>query len=108
MQPPTEGDRQRGQILVIFALGLVAIIAMTGLVIDGGMTYVQRREQQNVADAAAMAGAYAYANSGDASTATSPAQDAAADNGYTERRGRRGPRRRHGGVSNGRRRSPST
>ncbi len=53
-----------GQMLVIFSLCLVAIIAMTGLVIDGGMTFVQKREQQNVADAAALAGAYAYVNSG--------------------------------------------
>ena len=48
--------------LALFAICLVAIIAMTGLVIDGGLTIVQRRDQQNVADAAAMAGAYAFVN----------------------------------------------
>ena len=63
-----------GQMLVIFSLCLVAIIAMTGLVIDGGMTFVQKREQQNVADAAALAGAYAYVNSGNESDAGTAAQ----------------------------------
>ena len=55
--PPTG---QRGQILAIFALALVTIVAMTGLVLDGGFAFVQRRDQQNVADAAALAAAYAY------------------------------------------------
>lgn len=88
MHPTTPATRpahehERGQILVIFALGIVAIIAMTGLVIDGGATFVQKREQQNVVDAAAMAGAYAYLNSdGDASQAVAAAQKVAADNGY--------------------------
>ena len=34
-----------GQIIVIFALGLVAMIAMVGLVLDGGSTFAQRRGQ---------------------------------------------------------------
>jgi Flp pilus assembly protein TadG len=76
-------ERDRGQILVIFALGIVAIIAMTGLVIDGGATYVQRRGQQNVVDAAAMAAAYTYLNTkGDTAKAVAAAQKVAADNGY--------------------------
>jgi Flp pilus assembly protein TadG len=84
MQPgTTPRGRERGQILVIFALGIIAVIAMTGLVIDGGGTYVQRRGQQNVVDAASMAGAYAYLNSnGDVNQAQAAAQQVAADNGY--------------------------
>ena len=77
------GRGEDGQMLVIFSLCLVAIIAMTGLVIDGGMTFVQRREQQNVADAAALAGAYAYVNSGFSGDAAPAAQAAAAANGFT-------------------------
>lgn len=52
-------DRQgpRGQILVIFALALVAITAMVGLVLDGGSAFAQRRDQQNAADLAALAAA---------------------------------------------------
>src|SRR4051812_41920174 len=77
------GRGEDGQMLVIFAICLVAIIAMTGLVIDGGLTYVQRREQQNVADAAALAGAYAYVNSTNQGDAGPAAQAAAAANGFT-------------------------
>ena len=49
-----------GQIIVIFALALVAMIAMVGLVLDGGSTFAQRRGQQNAADLAALAGANDY------------------------------------------------
>ena len=83
-------QRQRetasGQVLVIFALALVAIVAMVGLVIDGGATFVQRRDQQNVADQAAMAGAYAYvsASSNQSQAAQAAAQNIAAANGYTD------------------------
>ena len=78
-----EATEDRGQTLALFAISLVAIIAMTGLVIDGGMTFAQRREQQNVADSAAMAAAYAYANTFSVSTAQAQGQAAAAANGYT-------------------------
>ena len=36
----TESTRERGQLLVVFALALVGIIGTVGLVIDGGSTYV--------------------------------------------------------------------
>jgi Flp pilus assembly protein TadG len=77
------GRGDDGQMLVIFSLCLVAIVAMTGLVIDGGMTFVQKREQQNIADAAALAGAYAYVNSTNQGDAAPAAQAAAAANGFT-------------------------
>jgi hypothetical protein len=47
----------RGQMLVLFALALSAIVLMVGLVIDGGNALVQRRGAQNAADFAALAGA---------------------------------------------------
>jgi len=71
---PSRVDTQRGQILVVFALAFVAIVAMVGLIIDGGDTFVQRRNMQNVADAAAMAAAYSYTNTSDASTAKATAK----------------------------------
>ena len=79
-----ERRREGGQVLVIFALALVAIVAMTGLVNDGGSTFVQRRDQQNVADAAAMAAAYAYAVSGTTSAASTAGQSTASSNGYVD------------------------
>lgn len=46
----------RGQMLVIVAVGLTALIAMAGLVVDGGMAWSNRRQSQNAADAASLAG----------------------------------------------------
>jgi hypothetical protein len=47
---------QRGQILVIFAAALTGLLLMTGLVIDAGYAFSQRRSAQNAADFAAVAG----------------------------------------------------
>jgi Flp pilus assembly protein TadG len=47
---------ERGQILVLFTLALVGLLAMTGLVIEGGNLFGQQRIAQNGADAAANAG----------------------------------------------------
>jgi Flp pilus assembly protein TadG len=48
--------RERGQILVLFVLGLVVLALMVGLVVDGGSAFLNRRDGQNAADLAAMAG----------------------------------------------------
>jgi len=48
---------ERGQSLVLLALGLVALIAILALVLDGGMAYASKRQAQNAADAGALAGA---------------------------------------------------
>jgi Flp pilus assembly protein TadG len=47
--------RQSGQTLVIMAVGMVVLLAMTGLVIDGGRAYAQSRTVQVAAEAAAHA-----------------------------------------------------
>jgi len=49
--------RQRGQMIMLFALSLTAILLVVGLVVDGGYALVQRRNAQNAADFAALAGA---------------------------------------------------
>lgn len=84
----TEGRGEHGQILVLFALGLVVMIGMVGLVLDGGGAFAQRRNEQNAADLAALAGANAYLNTnGNVAARTSAAQAAAlataTKNGYT-------------------------
>ena len=56
-------DRSRGQALVIFAVALVALIGMAGLVIDGGNAWAQQRMAQNSADGAAEAGSVVIAQS---------------------------------------------
>ena len=67
--------------LVLFALAMFALIGMVGLIIDGGDTSLQKRDQQNVADAAAMAAGYALVNDQDV---TAAAQSVAAENGYVD------------------------
>jgi hypothetical protein len=53
----THRDGDRGQVLVIVAVGLVVIIGMVALVIDGGLAWAKQRDTQNAADAVAEAGA---------------------------------------------------
>src|SRR5690349_9660292 len=48
--------RADGQIMVLFALAIVGIIALMGFIVDGGFLYVQRRTAQTAADAGALAG----------------------------------------------------
>jgi Flp pilus assembly protein TadG len=79
----SRGRASDGQIIVIFALGLVAMIAMVGLVLDGGSTYAQRRGQQNAADLAALAGANQYMVTNDETMALTRAREVAALNGFT-------------------------
>lgn len=64
----------RGQVVVIFAVGLVALLAMTGLIIDGGRAWAEERLVQNAADAAARAGTIVMARrSAEGATSTQTA-----------------------------------
>ena len=57
MRTAVRGRRPaEGQILALFAGAVIVIILFTGLVIDGGNVFVQRRDAQNSADLGAMAG----------------------------------------------------
>lgn len=47
---------ERGQILALFAVGLTMLVLLMGLVVDGGTAFANRRDAQNDADLAAMAG----------------------------------------------------
>jgi len=50
---------ERGQVLILIVFGLLGLIGMTGLAVDGGNAYSDRRHAQNAADTAALAGARA-------------------------------------------------
>ncbi len=91
---------ERGQILVIFAGGLVLIMAIAALVFDVGQNLLDRRTEQNVSDAAALAGAryvqgaaYVYHGVCSAAPGGMPAVnvacDVAADSGYVDGQGGR-------------------
>jgi len=83
MSRPDRRTREGGQIIVIFALSLVALVAMVGLVLDGGSTYAQRRGQQNAADLAAIGAANSYLLLNDKSAALDKAREVAAQNGFS-------------------------
>ena len=73
--------------MVLVALWLVALVAVVGLVADGGTLLVQRRALQNAADAAASAGAMQldeprYRASGGSEVALDQAAAHAAAAGY--------------------------
>lgn len=72
---------ERGQSLVIVAFALVSLLGMSGLAIDGGILFANRRHAQNAADAAAMAGAFAILQGNDP---IAHAYNRAADNDFDD------------------------
>jgi Flp pilus assembly protein TadG len=56
---------QRGQAIVLVALMILVLFGFVGLAIDGGRAYLDRRQLQASADAAALAAAYTYMNTRD-------------------------------------------
>ncbi|MES2209410.1 MAG: Ig-like domain-containing protein [Chloroflexota bacterium] len=74
---------ERGQIIILFAFALIAIIAMAGLLIDGGMAWSSRRQAQAAADTAALAAANAALQVGATSTTiANAARSIAGTNGF--------------------------
>ena len=75
----------RGQALAVFALSLTTVLLAAALAFDAGIMFVERRTEQNAADAAAIAGArylteVSVTAKGDAESA---ARGIATDNGFT-------------------------
>ena len=68
--------------LAIFAISLVVLLGAGALAFDGGMMILERRDQQNAADAAAMAGARFVTT--DHSKARTTASSVASDNGFVD------------------------
>jgi len=78
---------ETGQAIILIALSIVALVAITGLAVDGGIVYSSRRQAQNAADSAAMAGSLARIQAIEGGTPyTTPMRNAAlaraASNGY--------------------------
>lgn len=48
--------REQGNVLVIVAVGLVALLLITGIVIDGGNLYMTKSHLQKTANAAVLSG----------------------------------------------------
>lgn len=73
-------NKLRGQALIIIALAMAGLAGIVGLVVDGGNAFLDRRNAQNAADAAALAAALARIRGGEDMVATAFAS--AAQNGY--------------------------
>lgn len=82
MSSTTSAQSERGQILVIFAASLLVIFGIAALVFDGGLMLLEKRDQQNAADAAAIAGARFLP--GDRASARAQAEAIATENGFTD------------------------
>jgi len=66
-------DRRSGAILVLFALLLILLVGMVGLVIDAGLLMAAHRHAQNAADAGALAAAQDILEGRDSAAATDTA-----------------------------------
>src|SRR5215210_1668386 len=77
---PRRRSLDRGQVMVIFALSLVAITAAAGLAFDIGRFYSQKRFLQNAADAGALAVANALIRGETAPDAEAEGRDVLARN----------------------------
>ena len=73
---------ERGAVIVQVAIALIGLLAMSAFVIDYGVLWASRRQAQNAADAAAMAGAIslAYVDFNDQPLARQSALDVAGQN----------------------------
>jgi len=71
---------ERGQVLVLFSFMIAFLVCIIVLVVDAGFFYVERRNAQNVVDAAALAGAQELP--ADPAAADSIARDYAEAHGY--------------------------
>ncbi len=74
---------ERGQTLVILALGITALMLMVGLAIDVGQAYNDRRDMQTAADAAALAGAQQLCDGKGQTAALTAADSVGKANGAT-------------------------
>ena len=65
--------REGGQTIVLVAVSMVGLLAMAALAIDLTTLYVAHGEIQRAADAAALAGAKAFVDSGVTTSPSNPA-----------------------------------
>ena len=72
---------EKGQAIILIVFSLIGLIGITGLTVDGGMAYSDRRHAQNAADSAAFAAALANSKNEDIEDA---AQSIATANGYND------------------------
>jgi Flp pilus assembly protein TadG len=80
----TDRRRQRGQAIVIFAGGVIVLAMVGALAFDVGMVMHERRDEQNTADAAALAGARCLSLPPRPCDPVARAREVATLNGFTQ------------------------
>ncbi|MRS03734.1 hypothetical protein EG832_11025, partial [bacterium] len=65
--------KEKGQIIVVLAVALVAILGITALAVDGSMIYAERRNDQTTADSTALSAAQTASGSPTCATARTAA-----------------------------------
>jgi len=83
MLSPAPRSGAGGQILAIFAVVIVALLAVAGLALDGGSVFAHRRDSQNAVDLAALAAANDYLVNQSEDAARTRARTVAASNHFT-------------------------
>lgn len=68
--------RQRGIVMVILAVGMLALLAVSGLALDSGHIYLSKTRLQNAVDSAALGAAKILTSTGDMAAATAEANAA--------------------------------
>lgn len=77
----TQHRKERGQALILIVFAIIGLIGMTGLAVDGGNAYAERRRAQNAADTSAIDAALAKVRGGNLYT---EGLARAASNDYTD------------------------
>ncbi len=73
---------RRGVTGAIFAIATAILVGAVAIATEGGLFYLGRQQSYSVADAAAIAGALAYASGGDSNASKSAAKALAQQNGF--------------------------
>lgn len=74
------GCRQRGAVMILFVIAMVAILGMAGLALDGGHAMLNKTRLQNTVDAAALNAAKVLDDTADTALAQNAALSMFADN----------------------------
>ena len=75
---------ERGQALVIIAIAIIGLVAMAGLVIDGGNLFSDRRHAQNASDAAVLATSLHMVRGNSWDDSKEKGEERAISNGYDD------------------------
>jgi len=76
LRSQSQNKRQQGIVMVMTAVAMVAIIAMTGLALDGGHVLLTKTRLQNMVDSAALSGAKTLDQTNDIPQAIAAVSDA--------------------------------